>query len=742
MGEMPQSPEPEAEGREPSVLDWFKSVLRGRPIPIPELPEVEEEAVDLAQTPPPPTLPLPAPGEFDWRDLLSGASPSHVRLPAALGFAFVAQFGLTQRVGSPYIEVVLYAIAGLLVGWGYLAGDFRLQPAEAPQGEHFSVDFRPAWLVAAVAFSLLTVLTSRENTFRPSTVVFWALAMVAVVVAFWEGTIDWRDWLRRAWAWVRHPAVQVSIKPWHWAVLAVAALSLVFRLIHLDQVPFEMWSDHAEKLLDVYDVLNGKYSIFFFRNTGRELIEFYMAAITAKLFGTGLSFLTLKLVTAAAGLLTLPYVYLFAREIAGRRVALLATAMTGIGYWPNLISRLGLRFPFYALFAAPALYYLVKGLRTRRRNDLLLCAAAVGFGLNGYSPARVIPMVVAAGVAIYLLHRVSRGQRSQVLTLLVVMGAVGLVFVLPLFQVSIEFPDRVFFRMLTRMGTAERAYPGSPLVIFIRNVVAALAIFGWDDGQVWVAAVPHRPAFDWLTAAFFHLGVVLMVLRYLRRRDWRDAFTLVSIPLLMLPSTLALAFPGENPALHRASGSYIPAYTLAAMAVVATIDWARRVWGHRRSAMVSVYSGLGLLFVISAVINYRLVLVDYAQINLQSTWNSAQAGEIVKGFAESVGSYDTAHMVPYPYWMDGRLVGINAGQPSRDYSTPSDQLASLQQEPRAQLFLVSTQDEADQALLTELFPAGRWTIAHSDQPGKDIAVFMVPAKVSDLEGYGIGGSSQ
>jgi len=43
-------------------------------------------------------------------------------------------------------------------------------------------------------------------------------------------------------------------------------------------VPGEMFSDHAEKLLDVGDVLNGKLSIFFPRNSGREAIQMYLTA--------------------------------------------------------------------------------------------------------------------------------------------------------------------------------------------------------------------------------------------------------------------------------------------------------------------------------------------------------------------------------------------------------------------------------------------------------------------------------
>ena len=71
-----------------------------------------------------------------------------------------------------------------------------------------------------------------------------------------------------------------------------------------------MVSDHAEKLLDVWDVLHGQTSIFFPRNTGREAIQMYLTAGIIQLFHTGYTFLSLKIGTVLAGLLTLPYIYL------------------------------------------------------------------------------------------------------------------------------------------------------------------------------------------------------------------------------------------------------------------------------------------------------------------------------------------------------------------------------------------------------------------------------------------------
>ena len=202
-----------------------------------------------------------------------------------------------------------------------------------------------------------------------------------------------------------------------------------------------MFSDQAEKLLDVSDVLNGKPSIFFPRNTGREAVQFYLTAAIASWLGTGLSFISLKLGTVLAGFLTLPYIYLLGKEIGGKRIGLFAVTLAAIAYWPNVISRVGLRFPFYPLFAAPALYYFIRGLRRQNRNDFIWSGIAVGFGLHGYTPFRIVPFVLDHSLLLYLLHRQSRGKRSQVLAAFMITGLIALVIFLPLARYALEEPD-------------------------------------------------------------------------------------------------------------------------------------------------------------------------------------------------------------------------------------------------------------------------------------------------------------
>jgi len=60
----------------------------------------------------------------------------------------------------------------------------------------------------------------------------------------------------------KNPGVHLRLSGWDLLLLAVMLVAVYFRMYQLNAVPNEMISDHAEKLLDVNDVLNGQTSIF------------------------------------------------------------------------------------------------------------------------------------------------------------------------------------------------------------------------------------------------------------------------------------------------------------------------------------------------------------------------------------------------------------------------------------------------------------------------------------------------
>jgi hypothetical protein len=478
-----------------------------------------------------------------------------------------------------------------------------------------------------------------------------------------------------------------------------------------------MVSDHAEKLIDIWDVLNGELSIFFPRNTGREGFQMYLTALVIKVFGTGFTFNSLKIGTILAGLVTLPFIYLLGIEISNKRAALFATIFAGIAYWPNVISRVGLRFSIYPLFVAPTLYFLIRGIRHSNRNDFILAGLFLGLGLHGYTPFRIVPLVILVAAGLYLIHAQSRGFRKQTVIYLLILILISLIVFLPLLRYWLENPEMFNYRAFTRIGSIESPLPGPAGIIFIKNLWNAMTMFFWSNGEIWPVSVPHRPALDVVSAALFFIGMILLVTRYFRKRNWLDLFLILSVPLLMLPSILSLAFPAENPTLNRTAGVLVTVFLIIGLSFegfVSSIE--SRISQPVAKPLVWV---VGIIFLFWAGYqNYDLVFNQFRQNYTQSAWNTSEIGGAIRDFTDSIGPQENAFVVAYPHWVDTRLVGINAGFPTRDFAIWPEDLSKTQNSGGSKIFIVKIDDMDSLVLLQNLYPDGvvqRYTSADSNK---------------------------
>jgi hypothetical protein len=252
----------------------------------------------------------------------------------------------------------------------------------------------------------------------------------------------------------------------------------------------------------------------------------------------------------------------------------------------------------------------------------------------------------------------------------------------------------------------------------------ASTMFFWSDGEVWVHSIPLRPALDVVSAALLFLGVIGLTVRYIRYRHWIDLFLILSIPMLMLPSTLSLAFPNENPSLNRTGGAVIPVFIIIGFALDGFVSSIK--------SRLPIGWGRGLAVLFTAVViyascrsNYDLVFNQYAQNFTNSAWNTAEMGTVMREFIDSVGSPEGAWTVGYPYWVDTRLVGITAGYPTRDTSIWPDNFSETVPVPGAKMFLINPEDKDAVAALQQLYPQGTLKTYHSKVPTKDFLIFLV-----------------
>lgn len=676
--------------------------------------------------------------QFDWIDL-SETTFERWTTFAAVILALIAQVMLEPQLSGPLrngmVAGMLYGLAAVSLVAGAFFRRFSDLPVEADRDLDRNPETAAAndarsnggrvQMLAAFAFTVLAFVLFGGNRFNFLNVAFWILAVVfsfvAILGAPSRKTVA--GGLRRA---VRSlTPLRLAISPWTVLCASVFGLALWFRFHALSTVPTDMFSDHAEKLYDIRDVLNGQSPIFFVRNTGREAFQFYWTVLMMKIFGTGISFLSLKIGTAMAGVIALPFVYLIGKRLGGKWVALTALFLCGVAYWPNVISRAALRFAFYPMFTAPMLYFLLRGLDSRRPLQLAIAGLCLGVGLQGYSAMRIVPLL-ALMIFVVALIKNAPDERIGTLRLFGVFVWFTLLGALPLANIALTNPNWVWYRAVSRLDPALSPESASVWMIFLTNFWKALIMPFWSNGRIWVHSIPYRPAFDVVTAAFYFVGLVLTIIRAIRKRETVVFALLISIPVLLLPSVLSIAFPDENPSLNRTGAAMIPMTVVAAYGLYSV--WLTVIRTVRRNPwlLASAAAGLLLLFAWTARSNADLVFHVWQDNYTANAWNTLQIGSVVRGFDESVGDAANAFVIPSPHWVDTRLVGINAGFPDRDFALAIDDLEYIDADERPLLFVVREGDVDSLAAILGRFPDGKLNPVVGTAPGKDFVLLWVP----------------
>ena len=199
---------------------------------------------------------------------------------------------------------------------------------------------------------------------------------------------------------------------------------------------------------------------------------------------------------------------------------------------------------------------------------------------------------------------------------------------------------------------------------------------------------------------------------------------ILAIPLLMLPSTLSLAFPIENPCLNRTAGALIPVMIIAAIGLCCTFDVLLR--SKRQSFVSFAVLCLGTAFILVNILthNYDLIFKQFAYEYNRSAWNTTQIGEVIRGFAGSIGEYGDAYVIPYPHWVDTRLVGINAGDPSRDYSFDKSFVSMLPNDGTPRLFIYRESDAEAADIVRTKYPNGIEQLHFGPYEGKNFYSYL------------------
>ena len=332
-----------------------------------------------------------------------------------------------------------------------------------------------------------------------------------------------------------------------WLILtAVLLLAALVRFPALDRVP-PGWRD--DELIEIgmdMRIQQGWRPLYIREAEGHEPLYHYFHAGTLALFGHNTY--GYRWLPAAFGTLSTALLVALAWRLFGFNIAALTGALYGVGLWPVLYSRFGVRHIGVMPFILLALYALAQISNAKNqiskwklallRFDIgylkfsLLAGTAIGLGLYVYYAAWVMPAVVVA-LAAYLLVFDRQRFRQAWPGLALALVVAGVIF----WPLGWELAHGPRVTRIEVTGAPLRAlFNGDPLPV-IQTTLGTLGMFTFAGDPEWLYNLSGLPVFDWITGALFYLGLVICLLRL---RDARYGFVLVWLALGLAPAFISI----------------------------------------------------------------------------------------------------------------------------------------------------------------------------------------------------------
>jgi 4-amino-4-deoxy-L-arabinose transferase-like glycosyltransferase len=647
-------------------------------------------------------------------------------MAVALGVGVLGQAWLDRRPVNPWAWVPLAVAA---VGFALLA---RRDTLERAVGDVAAEPMAPRpWpLAAACALAGLAFPGFAGNLFRPLPTLLWLASLAFLYAAFHpragrsRGAPDAGTSPRVLRGW-RGERSGFYISSHALALLGVLLVATFLRLYQLDAIPREMGTDMPLIYENAREILHGQLMIFCPRFPGREALFHSLVAATGGVLG--LNYLAIKLTSTLVGLASIVALYLLARYLFDRDVALVAAALLAVSKWHVILSRSGYRASMMPLMVALVMLLLARAVDRRRARDYLVAGMTVGLGLYTYNAFMLVPAVAGVSLLAALALRGGRTLREAAGGLAALgLGALGAF--LPLGRYALEAPQSYLFRVATRLTGAEVPLPHDLPAVVAHNLERAAGMFNLHGDIVSYINVPDQRHMGVVSGALLLCGLAFAIARW---RRGHNAMVLLFLGGMVLPTALALAFPNEVPSAQRASGAIVPACLLAALPLAllwrrlaplaparttaAPVPATPPAWGRmvRPAFLLVVAALLGLELAETSRAYFR----DYVGHLPEGNYAiSLELARTLDAFAPEGPGY----VKPWPYWYDGNAVRaqLRAVPEKQQWEvTELDPTKPPLAGAAKVLVIVNPEDRQALQTLQQAFPCGA-AVAHRDFEGR------------------------
>ncbi len=369
-------------------------------------------------------------------------------------------------------------------------------------------------------------------------------------------------------------------------LLLTIIVTVALRSYNLNSLPISLNLDEATNGLDAWGLLHPvRLTPFLPNNFGRETLFFYLQGAALVVFGV--SIFTLRWVSMAAGVLTVPLLYRVGVRLFGSRwLGLLAAAALATSYWHIYFSRLALR----GILLPPLLllsvwnfwrgWFPVSNDAGSARPRLVLAGLMLGVTQYSYLAARLLPLIFGVFIGLELLLPQPGASRRHKLADALIFGGIALLVTIPLLTYFWQQPAA----LTDRAGTISVINSEAPLRALKANGLALLRLhllpLGW---------LGRWPPLNWLTMAGLLVGLAVAL------RHWRTPvhhFVLLWGGMGWLPVLLSVQNWSGETTLLRGIVAWPPIFLLAGLGWLRLYRW---LAGYRPRISPGAVAGLLLV---------------------------------------------------------------------------------------------------------------------------------------------------
>ena len=389
------------------------------------------------------------------------------------------------------------------------------------------------------------------------------------------------------------------------ALLTLIVLVAAFlRLYRLDEVPPGLHGDTAYKGVAANRIIQGERPIFFAESWGGiEPLYLYLLAASFHLFGNTAQ--VIQGLSAAVGIITVPLLYLLARELLrSRLVGLLASFWLATSYWHVSWSRLGWESILVPPFVIATVWLLWRALEAGQWRFFIGAGVSLGLSLYTYQGMRFLPIFLAVYLGYRILTEKAFWQAFR--AKLTLFALVALLVFLPLGGYYVTHPD-TFLRRAGEVSIFNpEKNPHGPLRSLVTSTAKIVGMYNLRGDPLWRHNLPGRPVFDPLTSVCFLLGVGVSVMK------WREsAYSLLLFWLVVMSLPPVLTPPQDVPHFTRSIGALPAACMFPAIAVQSAWLWIRNRDPSPRVRRV-FWAAVSAILVTTTVLTYRDYFVTWA----------------------------------------------------------------------------------------------------------------------------------